>query len=220
MIKKILSRFLSLILAAALFSTLGASAFAEGETASLTLEKGGTVYNLCLQSGIDYYANLDTILKLNGFTSESQLTRMAAGSTVVLPLAGTTPSLISVDEVAFYLMPFLFKEGDTICGLYNLWGMSFDKYADIIRSVNDKENLDYIWVGELLYLPTDAANLMGRYYTTVISHTIKSGETAYDVCRSYGMEFDKVQKKLELYNPGVELIRLNKGQELYLPLLG
>ena len=145
---------------------------------------------------------------------------MAVGTEIVLPTgAGSTPELISGDSVAYYLMPFLFNEGDTICKVYNLWGMNYENYADVIRSVNDKKNLDYIWVGELLYLPTNSENLMGKDYTTVIFHCMKVGETAYDVCASYGMEYDKIEDELAEYNPNVKLTKLKAGETLYVPML-
>lgn len=218
--KKVVFRLVICAVCAALMSAFsGACAFAEGSV-TVTLRRGDTVSGLCEELGLDYGKNLDAILRLNGLTSEAQLGRLAAGTELILPGAGGgAPALVSGDSVDYYLMPFLFEEGDTICGVYHLWGLRYEKYADAIRSLNDKSNLDYIQVGELLYLPTDAANLMGSDYTTVIAHTMKSGETAYDVCRSYDMDYNSVAEEMGLYNPGVDMTKLQKGQTLHVPLL-
>lgn len=66
---------------------LATTASADAQVTTVTLNSGDTVLKLCQNIGVDYYANRELIMSLNGFTSEAQFSTMAAGSKVVLPVS-------------------------------------------------------------------------------------------------------------------------------------
>lgn len=215
--KKVQRVFLTGVITAALSLSLCLAACADYPSVTVTLQPNDTVLAVCQRMGLDYNACKDAIISLNGFTTEAQLSTLQAGSQLVLPMsdeAAWKPELISGDSVAYYVMPYLVQRGDTLCVIYQCWGMNFNNYSDDIKALNSLYDLDDIQAGQLLLLPTDAANLMGNDYTTVIAHTMKARETAYDVCRSYGLDLEDDGERLMLFNSGLDLERLSVGATL------
>ena len=122
------------------------------------------------------------------------------------------------DEIEYYVIPYVIEKGDTIAHVYWLWGLRFEDYADAIRSLNGVENLDLLYVGAIYLLPTTASNLKTDVYTTVMAHEMKKGETAYDIITAYGIDYYKSVKRLENYNGGKDLTKIEVGEKLLIPL--
>ena len=208
----------------ALFCSFGQMAYADSSYFSVTLKNGETVCSVCKANGIDYSANKNLIMVLNGMTKEAELGALPAGSAVKLPTqaASNSNSIISGDSVKYYVLPYVIEKGDTIAHVYWLWGLRFENYAQDIMSLNyidDYSDLDLLFVGNTYLLPTTEANVKTGTYTTVMSHVMQSGETVYDVCCSYGIDYNDSRKTLERYNRGADLTNVKVGQELLIPLL-
>ena len=158
---------------------------------------------------------------LNGMVKEAELDSLAAGSTIKLPTksALSDNSIISEDKVKYYVIPYVIESGDYLSNIYWLWGLKFENYAEDIKALNYTDNLDILWIGSTYLLPTTEANVKTGNYTTVMTHTIAKGETAYDVFTSYGIDYEKQQETLERYNYGRDLTELSTGDELLIPLL-
>ena len=147
--------------------------------------------------------------------------KLVAGATIKLPTksAMSGGSIISKDKIKYYVIPYVIESGDYISHIYWLWGLNYENYIDDIKSLNNTEDLDTLWVGSTYLLPTSEANVKTGNYTTVMTHTMKSGETAYDVLTSYGIDYDNNLKTLKRYNYGRDLTTLSAGDELLIPLL-
>ena len=219
--KRVLSLTLSLCLVFALFCGFSISASAAGDCFSVKLESGDTVCSVCTANGINYEKNKNLIMVLNNMTKESELDALSAGTVIKLPThaAMSCSSIISNDKVKYYVIPYVIEKGDTIAHVYWLWGLRFENYQEDIKSINEVDDLDLLWVGSTYLLPTTEANVKTGTYTTVMSHLIQSGETAYDVCTAYGIDFFENQDVLERYNQGRDLTKLSAGSELLIPLL-
>ena len=219
--KRFLSLTLSLCLVFALFCGFNISASAAGDCFSVKLESGDTVCSVCTANGINYEKNKNLIMVLNNMTKESELDALSAGTVIKLPThaAMSCSSIISNDKVKYYVIPYVIEKGDTIAHVYWLWGLRFENYQEDIKSINEVDDLDLLWVGSTYLLPTTEANVKTGTYTTVMSHLIQSGETAYDVCTAYGIDFFENQDVLERYNQGRDLTKLSAGSELLIPLL-
>lgn len=137
-------------------------------------------------------------------------------------LTAFADSDIKGDKVKYYVIPYVIEKGDTIAHIYWLWGLRFENYSEDIMSLNyvdDYSDLDLLFVGSTYLLPTTEANVKTGTYTTVMSHVMQSGETVYDVCCSYGIDYFDSQKTLERYNRGADLTKVSVGQEVLIPLL-
>ena len=103
--------------------------------------------------------------------------------------------------------------------VYWRWGLKFEDYADDIRSLNFVENLDLLYVGAIYLLPTSVNNVKTKEYTKVMAHTMKKGETAYDVFTAYGVDYYENLGKLKSYNQGRDLTKVAAGDKLLIPIV-
>ena len=131
--------------------------------------------------------------------------------------AGTVD--ISKDEVEYYVIPYVIVKGDMLTDVYWRWGLKFENYADDIRSLNFVDNLDLLYVGAIYLLPTSVNNVKTEEYTKVMAHTMKKGETAYEVFTSYGIDYYENLGKLKSYNHGQDLTKISAGEKLLIPII-
>lgn len=219
--KKFISIFLCVCIISSVFCAASASAFAANDYFSVKVKSGDTMCSICSNNGINFEKNKNLIMVLNGMVKESELDNLVAGATIKLPTkaASSGGSVISGDKVKYYVIPYVIESGDYLSNIYWLWGLKFENYAEDIKSLNYTDNLDILWVGSTYLLPTSEANVKTGNYTTVMTHTMKSGEAAYDVFTSYGIDYYAKQETLERYNYGRDLTSLTAGDELLIPLL-
>ncbi len=123
------------------------------------------------------------------------------------------------DKIEYYVVPYVIQKGDTLANVYWLWGLKYEDYADDIRSLNGVENLDLLYIGAIYLLPTTAPNLKTEIYTTVVSHVMQRGETAYDIITGYGVDYYENLAKLKTYNQGKDLTKIAAGHKLLIPLV-
>ena len=126
---------------------------------------------------------------------------------------------ISKDEVEYYVIPYVIEKGDMLTDVYWRWGLKFENYADDIRSLNFVDNLDLLYVGAIYLLPTSVNNVKTEEYTKVMAHTMKKGETAYEVFTSYGIDYYENLGKLKSYNHGNDLTKITAGEKLLIPII-
>jgi len=219
--KKLLSLIICICVIASLMCSFALTASADSGYFSVKLNKGDTVYSVCTANGINYEKNKNLIMVLNNMSKEAELDNLVAGTTIKLPTHSTVSnkSIISGDKVKYYVIPYVIEKGDTIANVYWLWGLRFENYQEDIKSINEVDDLDLLFVGATYLLPTTESNVKTGTYTTVMSHIIKNGETAYDVCTAYGIDYNEELDVLERYNYGRDLTKLSAGSELLIPLL-
>ena len=126
---------------------------------------------------------------------------------------------ISKDEVEYYVIPYVIEKGDMLTDVYWRWGLKFENYADDIRSLNFVDNLDLLYVGAIYLLPTSVNNVKTEEFTKVMAHTMKKGETAYEVFTSYGIDYYENLGKLKSYNHGNDLTKIAAGEKLLIPII-
>ena len=131
--------------------------------------------------------------------------------------AGTVD--ISKDEVEYYVIPYVIVKGDMLTDVYWRWGLKFENYADDIRSLNFVDNLDLLYVGAIYLLPTSVNNVKTEEFTKVMAHTMKRGETAYDVFTAYGIDYYENLPKLKSYSHGQDLTKITAGEKLLIPII-
>jgi hypothetical protein len=161
---------------------------------------------------------------LNGMDRESQMEILTIGETIKIPKAekdivGDAPHLISTkDKIHYYVIPYKVQKGDTLKFIYKLWGLPYDSYADRIAALNPGVDLDKLYVGDLVLLPTTEKNLKTNVYTTVMSHTLLQDESVESVFERYGIDFTKNRDELQKYNSKA-FDKLGAGEKLLIPLI-
>lgn len=85
--KRLISLLLTLVMLVSLCASFTVSASADAQVTTVTLNSGDTVLGLCQKLGVDYYTHKNLIMKLNGFTSEAQFSKLSVGAKIVLPIS-------------------------------------------------------------------------------------------------------------------------------------
>lgn len=244
-----MKRVLSLVLCLALFVLLvPAAAMAWDGVVAVTLDWGDTVYDICSSYGLNYNDVKGVIMQLNGFDAEWQMGNLYPGDTILLPINYTAPVTyvepvyvdpvyvgqtyyanpvyvqpvyeVPEDSVFFYVIPYVIRSGDSIQNIYSRWGLRYETYADMIRSLNGVSNLDSLVVGATYYLPTTWENVNpNSFYVTVIGHVMRYGESAYDVFFDFGINYNRYYNILEAFNGWRDLTRLSAGDRLLIPVV-
>ena len=144
------------------------------------------------------------------------------GKTEYKPLSvlGDPTKIPAGDLPKYYIITYTMQKGDTVSGLLKAWGMSFKTYSQQILNLNNLSDFNHISAGRTLYMPVNKIELTNDAAITVLEHTVKSGDTAYSICRSYGMDYNKALSTLKLLNPNVEFTKIKVGQKLYIPVSG
>ena len=217
-------RFLALALCILMFACfIPSAAFAAEDYDTVTIQKGDTVLKLLEARGRDYDTDRFVVMVLNRMYRESQMEVLSIGDTIKIPKAkseivGDTPNLISEDDdIEFFVIPYKIQKGDTLKSVYKLWGLSYLKYADMIRALNPGKNPDKLAVGEIYNLPTTENNLKTNNYTTIMSHILLEDETPVSVFLRYGIDLEEKKSDLEQYN--LNLNQMEEGDKLLIPLL-
>lgn len=248
--KRLISLLMTVVMLVSLCSVFTVSAAADAQVATVTLASGDSVLKICQAHGIDYYTYKDLIMKLNGITDESQFSKLPVGKQIVLPISnaaaaalsgstatvsgatgagttgtgltsGTVSNLPSGDRVAYYLVTYKVQRGDTIGSIYSAMGLSYKTYENQVVKLNKLRNVNAIQVGQTLTLPTTNPGLSGTTYTTIMAHTMRSGESAYDiVCGSYGLSYNSAQAMLQALNNRDNLGLFRVGETMYIPVAG
>lgn len=218
-------RLLALFLCVCLFALLlPAAAFAEDDYDTVTIQKGDTVLKLLKARDRSYETDKYIVMVLNRLDRESKLEILSIGDTLKIPkspkdIIGSAPHLISSkDTVDYYVIPYKIQKGDTVKFIYKLWGLPYDSYADRIAALNPGVDLDNVYVGDLLLLPTTEKNLKTNVYTTVMSHILLQDESVKSVFDRYGIDFDSRRDELQKYN-SESFDTLKAGDKLLIPLI-
>ena len=82
--KRFFSLVLSICLVMSLFTGI-VTASADDNVITHTVQNGEYLFKICKAYGLDYYQCKNAIMALNGFTSETQLNRIAVGQVIKLP---------------------------------------------------------------------------------------------------------------------------------------
>ncbi len=248
--KRLISLLMTVVMLVSLCSVFTVSAAADAQVATVTLASGDSVLKICQAHGIDYYTYKNLIMKLNGITDESQFSKLPVGKQIVLPISnaaaaalsgstatvsgatgagttgtgltsGTVSSLPSGDRVAYYLVTYKVQRGDSIGSIYSAMGLSYKTYENQVVKLNKLRNVNAIQAGQTLTLPTTNPGLSGTTYTTIMAHTMRSGESAYDiVCGSYGLNYNSAQAMLQALNNRDNLGLFRVGETMYIPVAG
>lgn len=244
--KRIISALLTVLMVMSLFTGLSVSAYADDENPQVveyTLKAGDYVLKLCQAQGINYFTCKDAIIKLNGLKSENDFRFLAVGRVIKLPATdaaalniiasgstgtgstgstGTTTGTVSAakgsDSVAYYLIPYTIQRGETVAGICNSLGISFTNYADQIKKLNNISSWNKVAAGKTLLLPSPKAPAVGTTCYQVVAHKIGSGETAYNMAASYGVDYGQNTKLLQALNNTSNLAKVRAGSTFYIPV--
>ena len=134
-------------------------------------------------------------------------------------VAADGSKIMAGDAPAYYIVNYTLEYGDNLTDLYSAWGMDVSQYKETIKLLNALSDLNYLPAGKSLYLPSKNAGF-GTVCYTVMEHKISNGDTTFEICRGYGLNYDAAQYTLQSFNPGTNFDRIGVGQKMYIPVVG
>ena len=223
-----------------LFTGLAGSASAD-DVISHEVKSGEILLKICEQHGLNYYSCKNAIMALNGFTSDAQLARLNVGQVIKLPasnavagtvstttatvttttVGGTTMTTTSYvagaaagGNVAFYLVPYTVKNGDTLNKICNELGSNYYYYSPVIQGINALANPNSIYAGQVLLIPTPSAT---GATSAVVSHVVRAGETMSSIANQYGLNYQAQRQLINGLNRRDNMDKIYVGQTVLLP---
>ena len=196
---------------------------------SHTLKSGETVYSVCNSYGIKFDANV--VSKLNNITN---YTGLKVGQVLLLPSANPPASGNYYKVLAHKVV-----SGDTMVKICSANGIEYGKNVELLKALNNKNDLTSIKVGETIYVPVPASAGSGAVVpaagttagtgtttaapattTPTIQYTMKAGDTVAKVCQSLGIDFYKNYAWITAINNIKDYSKVYVGQVLTLPAPG
>ena len=227
--------------------SVSAYADEEYATTEYTLKEGDTLLKVCNKLGLNWYSCQTAINKLNNI-SEAQYRKLSVGQVIKLPatnedaakIAKTTISsgsgstggsvisgggstsgstgTVSNVNAAYWLIPYTMQKGETVAGVCNTLGISFDTYSDQIKTINNISTWSKVAAGKTLLLPSASAPAAGTSCYAVVAHQVQKGETTYSICNEYGISYNANASLLQTLNKGTSLTNIKYGRTLYVPV--
>lgn len=249
--KRMIRAVLTAILMLALMGTAVADGIPANATETVRVEKGDTMYSLCLDNGFSYSAYKELLMKLNNMEDEYSLTKLSAGKQMILPTSkeaadelckllgievsgkkdknkenkpfselGKANKIPADDAAKYYIVSYTLQKGETVSDLLKKWDMSMKDCSQTILDLNGLSDFNHISADKPLYFPVDKIELTDKTSITVMEHTVKNGDTAYSICKAYGMDYNKALVTLQLLNRDVDFTKIQANQKLYIPVDG
>ena len=157
----------------------------------------------------------DSTAKMADTTAAAIGGTAAAAATGISTTTGATA--VTSGNVAYYLMAYTMKQGDTVGAVCTANGISFNQNSALISRINGITNYNRIPVGRTIMIPTGTAT--GATYS-VVAHQIQAGETANSICATYGTSLANNLTLVKGLNNTNNLNYIQAGGILYVPVLG
>ncbi len=238
--KRFISILLSVLMVMSLFQGISINTYADAtsspRTIEYTLAEGDYALKVCQNFGLNYYTCKQAIMILNNI-SEGTWGKLTVGKTIILPASDYDAILIengstaqtqpvststvttakSKDTVAYYLVPYTMTIGDTVSGVCANLGVNFNIFHEFIRQVNQIESWTKVRAGQNLLIPTPVTPGVGTSCYAVMCHKVQSGETAYGLAASNGIDYNTYRPLLQTINLTGNLSSIGAGSNFYYP---
>lgn len=155
-----------------------------GGTTTITIQRGDTLSRIALE----YNTTVARLVELNNIANPNLI---YAGQTLIVP-SGETPDDTDGNSTSGQTV-YIVKAGDTL----NQIAASYGVTARAIAVENGIRNINLIYVGQRLIIPTN------RYDLNHTLYKIKWGDTLYSISRRYGVPIAAIVRLNRIQNPNL-----------------
>lgn len=202
-----------------------------------TVSSGDTMNNICKLCGLDFQANKDVIMRLNGWGNAEKLKNIYPGQEIILPTSDAVAALIDLtiknaekenedlvtttaisgDSFKYYLVKHSMPKGGSLKNVSNELEVKYttDVEKQLLK-LNDLSNSNSVKAGYNYYFLSSSASKSDKDAYAVFAHKVVAGDTIANLCASYGVTYSEVQSVLEGLNPGVSFNSIKKGSTILL----
>ncbi len=155
-----------------------------GGTTTITIQRGDTLSRLAIK----YNTTVARLVELNNIANPNLI---YAGETLIVP-SGETPTDTDGNSTSGQTI-YIVKAGDTLSQIAASYGTT----ARAIAVENGIRNINLIYVGQRLIIPTNRYDLKHTLYK------IKWGDTLYGISRRYGVPIATIVRLNRIQNPNL-----------------
>ena len=153
----------------------------EPNTTTIIIKWGDTLSQLALE----YNTTVEVLAQLNNIENPNLI---YAGNTLIVPIGGDNLGGGTSDETIYIV-----KRGDTLSQI----AMDFGTTVNAIAVRNNIANVNLIYTGQVLIIPSRSVN------TNYITYKIKRGDTLWSISRRYGVSIAYLVKLNRIKNPNL-----------------
>ena len=155
-----------------------------GGTTTITIQRGDTLSRIALE----YNTTVARLVELNNIANPNLI---YTGQKLIVP-SGETPDDTDGNSTSGQTI-YIVKAGDTL----NQIAASFGTTARAIAVENNIRNINLIYVGQRLIIPTN------RYDLNHTLYKIRWGDTLYSISRRYGVPIATIVRLNRIQNPNL-----------------
>ena len=148
----------------------------------------------------------------NGGTAYGPAAAPGAG-TAAVP-AGKIPK---ADTLEYYLVEHVLQAGETVSGVCAGLGVDFDANSARIKNLSNIADYGYLMPGKKILIPSAQAP-KGEPYYRIMKHTFVTGDTVYDLCNAYGLDYTANAAFLQRLNSWDGTRLFHVGDAFYMPV--
>lgn len=155
-----------------------------GGTTTITIQRGQTLSGIALE----YNTTVQILVELNNIANPNLI---YAGSTLIVP-SGETPIDTDGNSTSGQTI-YVVQRGDTL----NKIAAEFGTTARAIAVENNIRNINLIYIGQRLIIPTN------RYDLNHTQYKIQWGDTLWSISRRYGVPIATIVRLNRIKNPNL-----------------
>jgi len=144
-----------------------------------TVQAGDTLAGICNKLGSNYYYYSPVILGINSLTNANYI---RPGQVLLIPTS--TPGGAGYAVVAHQVQP-----GETTTSICNRYGVSYQAMRQLVNGLNRRDNMDKIYAGQTVYVPTTNAGAAATTNVSTGTTTTTTGGTTAAASSGYTITF-------------------------------
>ena len=150
------------------------------DTITIIIKWGDTLSQLAL----DYDTTVEELVELNNIENPNLI---YAGDTLLVPANGSSQGGTSDETI------YIVKKGDTLSQI----ALDFGTTVNAIARRNNIKNVNLIYPGQVLIIPSSSGN------TNYIIYKIQYGDTLWSISRRYGVSIAYLVRLNRIPNPNL-----------------
>ena len=148
----------------------------EGYT-TITIRYGDTLSELA----IEYNTTVERLVELNNIANPNLI---YAGDTLIVPTSDPSSNITQIYVVQY---------GDTLSEIAQEYGTT----VAILASINNIQNVNLIYVGQIIKIPSSSYDMSHRLYV------VKRGDTLWGISRRFGVSIARIVMLNRIANPNL-----------------
>lgn len=136
------------------------------------------------QLALDYNTTVEELVRLNNIANPNLI---YAGNTLIVPINGEQSEGTSDETI------YVVKRGDTLSQI----AMDFGTTVNAIAVRNNIKNVNLIYPGQILIIPSNSGN------KNYITYKIRWGDTLWSISRRYGVSIAYLVRLNRIQNPNL-----------------